>query len=356
MFEDSKVEPFDELIHDCRRLWRRLGETGDFWSARDRFALAAEVRRARVLDAGGKPAGSGSPGGLPEAAVEAVHRITLAPASPNREWIADLMARGLSEGRIVELPGVVGVTLVVDTTATGVGAKLPDFPVPEDGEPAGVYPDGAVIELPEMFIRTVPPHAAVGSLKDVYRITFGTQAMHDERAGEFYPVSARSLSLSPKAEWDVWYASEYYTRRKWTSLTQQQFDLLGVATSSYNSCLFCGSVYAISQMQHDPGVDLVCALDDDTQRDTGVPEGALLLRFSAALLRQTPDLADARRALAAAIDDTAVWEAAFQVGATHLANRQNDVSGVALEEQFRPLVPAGVTEYLDSKSRAAKRS
>lgn len=355
MFKDSEMPLCGILDEYCEKLWRRLGETGDWWSGAERVALAGEVRRAMSMDAGEDPVELGSAGQISEAAIEAAHRIAVAPASPTREWIRDLQSRGLSEGQIVEIAAIVGVTLTVDTTALGIGTALPQFPECQSGEPACVYPDGATLELPEMYVRTVPVHAATGSLREFYEISYGTLSIHDERSGKFYPIAARSLSLSPRSVWDIWYASEYYTLRRWISLTQQQLDLLGLQTSSYNSCLFCGSIFATSIVSHGGEVDVVCALSVDDDMDTGVPSGHALRRFGRALLGRTPDLADARRVLAAEISPTAVGEAAFMVGSIHFANRQNDLSGVPLEQQFVPLVPAGATEILTDKSTAAKQ-
>ena len=355
MFEDSEIPLCGILDGYCEKLWQRLGETGDWWSGAERVALAREVRRARSMDAGEDPVEPSATGQVSEIAIEAAHRIAVAPASPTREWIKDLQSRGLSEGQIVELAAIAGVTLTIDTTAQGIGAALPPFPECQSGEPARVYPDGAIVELPEMYVRTVPVEAATGSLREFYEISYGTLSIHDERSGKFYPIAARSLSLSPRSVWDIWYASEYYTLRKWISLTQQQLDLLGLQTSSYNSCLFCGSIFATSLVSHGGEVDVVCALSVDGDTDTGVPNGPVLRRFGRALLGRTSDLGEARRALAAEINPTAVGEAAFIVGSIHFANRQNDLSGVPLEQQFVPLVPAGATGFLADKSTAAKQ-
>jgi uncharacterized protein YbjT (DUF2867 family) len=85
-----------DLPRAHQEAWRRLASPGSAWSGAQRVALVQEGRNARACDlcrerrAALSPAavvGAHGPApGLPEAAVEAVHRLTTDPGRLFRSW------------------------------------------------------------------------------------------------------------------------------------------------------------------------------------------------------------------------------------------------------------------------------
>ena len=82
-------------------------------------------------------------GGLPDAMVEAIHRIATDPARLTRKWYGDLIDGGLAAAAYVETVGVVCTTISVDTFATAMGMDPLPLPQPVAGEPARAGPASA---------------------------------------------------------------------------------------------------------------------------------------------------------------------------------------------------------------------
>jgi hypothetical protein len=71
--------------------------------------------------------------------------------------------------------------------------------------------------------------------------------------------------------------------------------------------------------------------------DSGVPHGEALTRFTEAVVRGTDDVEPARAALAAALGDAAVVEAAAVVGTFQMMDRIADSTGIPLDAPIQML-------------------
>lgn len=118
----------DEIRTGLREEWQRLADAGSWLDGATRVAVAAEARasRNRVETATG----------LPPAIAEAVQAVSAAASFVSREWVDDLVDRGLAVEEYVEITGVVGRLAAVDTYVEGVGAPQEPLPDPLPGEPS----------------------------------------------------------------------------------------------------------------------------------------------------------------------------------------------------------------------------
>jgi hypothetical protein len=149
-YTDLSLPIPDAMRAAHRRAWERLAAPGDWWSGEQRVALAAEVRAARdcalcrerkaALSPHAISGKHGPPGSLPAAAVDAVHRITTDPGRLTRGWYEKTIGAGLSDGRYVELVGIVVSIVNLDALHRALGVPLEPLPEPLRGAPRRVRP------------------------------------------------------------------------------------------------------------------------------------------------------------------------------------------------------------------------
>ena len=108
LYRDSPFPVRQDIVDVNRRTWERISRAGSWWTAAERVAIAAEVRNAhsctscRVRKQGLTPTAvedrHGSGEGLPEAAVDAVHRIVTDHSRLSEDWVRGLARAGISDG------------------------------------------------------------------------------------------------------------------------------------------------------------------------------------------------------------------------------------------------------------------
>jgi hypothetical protein len=118
-----------DLIDNFESTWTNLAGPGATWTGEERLAIAAEARRARD----GKTPGVA----LPEPAIEAARLLAANPAAARQAWVEDLIAGGLDLPCYIELLGVVGRLVAVDTFCEALGLPRPPLPGALPGEPTG---------------------------------------------------------------------------------------------------------------------------------------------------------------------------------------------------------------------------
>jgi hypothetical protein len=141
-----------EVTKAHRAVWKGLGRAGTWWSGAERVALAAEARSTRLQR--GDPPWMRTPaitGGLPDAALVAVRKVSADAAQIDQNWAAEAIG-SLGAGLYVELVAVAATVAVIDTFAEALGIELATLPEAEDGEPdrtipANVGPAGAYVPL-----------------------------------------------------------------------------------------------------------------------------------------------------------------------------------------------------------------
>ncbi|QQS12891.1 MAG: hypothetical protein IPK81_00980 [Rhodospirillales bacterium] len=238
----ARVDIRHDLLNAQVRAWMRLGETGVWWSGADRVAIAAETRAAAACGLCATRKAALSPaaiagahetaGGLPDAAVEAVHRIATDSGRLSEGWYRAVRAAGLEEGAYVELVSVVAITTAVDTFRRALGLSPLPLPAPEDGAPSGRRPAGARDGL--AWVATVAPEDRGADDPDLYRNRIG---------GNVH----RALSLVPEAMIDFWdmFETMYLDNpamrdfgREFRAITHPQIEMLAARVAALNRCVY----------------------------------------------------------------------------------------------------------------------
>ncbi|MEX0943284.1 MAG: hypothetical protein WD002_12155 [Pseudomonadales bacterium] len=199
--------------HDAvEREWQRLGSTGTWWTGKERVAIAAEYRAARLQQKSTQTI-------LSEAAVEAVHKIASKPHTVDQEWIQSCHDRDLAPFPMVELMAIVALLSAVDTYAEGIGVELRTLPEPEQVSPT------------ETPAREVPDNARInaGWLPTVGRASAAVcmSAVPDEQAAWEDLHTHLYLSIDEMRDLD-------FTK----DLHRSQIELLASRTSLYNDCFY----------------------------------------------------------------------------------------------------------------------
>ena len=150
-YTDAPFPASEELSEAHRTAWRRLAESGTWWTGAERVAIADEVRRAwdcplclerKAAVSPYAVDGTHDSGGvLSEAAVDAVHRITTDPGRLTKGWFEKSLASGLRDGHYVEIVSVVTTVVSIDSFCQGIGIPLHALPEPIAGEPARERPE-----------------------------------------------------------------------------------------------------------------------------------------------------------------------------------------------------------------------
>jgi hypothetical protein len=188
----------DDIAAAHTRFWTRLASPGAWWTGAERVAIAAEVRHAwhcGLCQARKKaltPAAVGGHhdrlGALPDAAVEAIHRVVTDPGRLSRQWFQALLAAGLSAEQYVEIIGTLVAMVSIDSFCRGIGVPPHPLPEPQPGLPSHYRPPGAVQE--DAWVPTIPADRATGAEADLYG---GTAAGNVIRALSLVPDEVRTL-------------------------------------------------------------------------------------------------------------------------------------------------------------------
>jgi hypothetical protein len=231
-----------DLVEAHRRAWRRLGAAGTWWDGRTRVAIAAETRHAqacrlcRERRAALSPAAVGgahdSLGELPEALVEAIHRIATDSGRLTRRVYEAALAAGIGDGEYVETVGVIATLLAVDSFTEALGMMPHPLPPPEAGEPVRQRPAGARAGL--AWVPTLAPEDVGAEEADLYD---GLGGANIHRALSLVPAEVRGFFDLDAAQYlpDAVlrdFATEY------RALTHAQIELLAARVSAINRCVY----------------------------------------------------------------------------------------------------------------------
>jgi alkylhydroperoxidase family enzyme len=174
----------------------------------------------------------GGPGQLPEAMVDAVHRITTDPGGLSRSWFDGIREAGVSDGQYVELVGVVVTIVSVDQFCRGLGVAPHALPAPLPGEPSGTRPQGLCDDgawVPMLDPRRVGPEES-----DLYP---GGRTGNVLRALSLSPDEVRNLKqlsaahyLEPEQMADL--------GRGTAALDRAQVEMVAARVSALRECFY----------------------------------------------------------------------------------------------------------------------
>lgn len=240
-YDATRVPVREDLPAAHRHQWERLARAGSWWTGAQRIAIARETRQATACDLCRARKESLSPytvegehgaaGGLPAAAVDAVHRITTDPGRLTKAWFERLAASGLTDGQYVELLGVVVTVISIDSFCRGIGVPLHPLPEPIAGAPSAYRPPAA--RLDEAWVPMLPPGRPSGREADLW----GRQTGNVIRALSLVPDEVRALAELSKAHYMT--AREMMDlARKPNSLDRMQIELVAGRVSALRGCFY----------------------------------------------------------------------------------------------------------------------
>lgn len=242
-YQDIDFPVREDLCQAYREAWRRLARPGNWWSAADRIAIAAESRNALecplcrqrndpilTYPVEGKHMDLKR---LPYTVVDIIHRMICDKESINQKWIQGILGSSLSDGQYVELLGVVVIVFSIDEFHRAIGAALEPLPEPEAGTPDNYRPSS--LETDTGFIPMIPADGNTGKEADLW---------HKGRTGNVI----RAMSLVPDAVRDLMLVSDAqyidhgemmaYRPEAGRSIDRMQIELVAGRVSVMNECFY----------------------------------------------------------------------------------------------------------------------
>lgn len=243
-YADRVEDPIrGDLVDAHRRAWDRIAAPGTWWTGAERVAIAAETRaadycafcrkRREALSPYSEKGEHDSVTGdvLPEAAIDAVHRIVTDATRLTQNWVEGLSGQGIPDTHYVELVSVVVSIRSIDGFHRAMG--IPPEPLPEarEGEPTRERPSAATSG--EAWVPMLPNGRLKGDEADLWNGPTGNVI--------------RALSLVPEAvRWlkDL-SAAHYLSAEKMTDFTRgrgplsrAQTELIAGRVSAINECFY----------------------------------------------------------------------------------------------------------------------
>jgi len=242
-YQDIDYPVREDLCMVYREAWQHLARPGNWWSATERVAIAAESRNAvecplcrqrkdpiltypvegmhKHLDR------------LPYAAVDVIHRLIFDKESITGKWIKGILNSGLSDGQYVELLGIVVMVLSIDEFHRAIGAALEPLPHPVPGAPDHYRPTN--LESTTGYIPMIPAGGNSGREADLW---------HTGRTGNVI----RALSLVPDAVRDLMLLSDVqyidhgemmaFRPEAGRAIDRMQIELVAGRVSAMNECFY----------------------------------------------------------------------------------------------------------------------
>lgn len=244
-YDDAPFPLRDDFADSHSRFWERLAAPGSWWTSAQRIDIARQTRaafrcplchvRRRALSPNTVDGAHATlDTRLPDAAVEAVHRIATDASRLSRRWYQGLLAQGLSEGQYVEIIGTVVSLVSIDSFALALG--LPERPLPEtagSGEPSGYRPSSAAAD--DAWVPMVPEHNAGTPEADLWP---DGKTGNVVRAMSLVPDEVRTLKDLSAAHYLAMADVRKPGYDAGRALSRSQMELLAGRTSALNACYY----------------------------------------------------------------------------------------------------------------------
>ncbi|MBT3532393.1 MAG: hypothetical protein HN478_00850 [Rhodospirillaceae bacterium] len=229
----------ESLVREMDVAWNRLASAGTWWTAAERLAIAAEARHAggcglcqrrkEALSPYTVDGDHDSLGELPNAEVEAIHRLVTDAGRITEKWVRSL---DLEETHYVEIIGVIAVLTGLDTLHTALGLPLRDLPAAQPGAPVRKRPLGAKHNL--AWVATLAPEDVGAGNPDPYPV-HGDKNIH------------RGFSLVPQEVFNFFdldvelYLKDHEIRdfeTEYRAISHAQIEFIAGRTSALNGCFY----------------------------------------------------------------------------------------------------------------------
>ena len=223
--------------------WQVLAQAGNWWTGTERVAIAAEVRNAVSCDHCAQRKNALSPynfpgehshsGALDTLAVDAVHRIVTDQTRITQSWITDIAEQGLSEGKYVELLGIVVTVFSIDEFHRALGLAYEPLPAAQAGEPDHYRP--AQAQHDTGFVAMLPTDGATGAESDLWK---NGKTANVLRALSLVPNAVRGWMLVAGAQYLSMQGMMNFSGDLGRSIDRMQMELVAGRVSAINECFY----------------------------------------------------------------------------------------------------------------------
>jgi len=242
-YSDSPYPIRPGLADVYRQYWQSLASPGNWFTGRERVAIAAEVRNALICPFCETRKIALSPYALEgehlkgsvlkDEVVDAVHRIITDQSRITRSYIEGNADLGFSEEQYVEVVGIVVTVFSIDEFNRALGLPVEPLPEPVAGEPDHYRP--ALTERETAFVSMIPADGAIGKEADLWENGRTANVL-------------RALSLVPDAvrDWRKVGDEQYLSMKGMMnfsgptgrSINRMQIELIAGRVSSINECFY----------------------------------------------------------------------------------------------------------------------
>lgn len=243
-YQDIDFPVREDLCQAYREAWRRLAQPGNWWTAADRIAIAAESRNALecplcrqrkdpilTYPVEGKHFHLNR---LPYAAVDVIHRVICDEDSINGKWLQGILDEGgLSDGHYIELLGIVVMVLSIDEFHRAIGAVLEPLPDPEAGTPDHYRPSS--LETETGFVPMIPADGNTGKEADLWPKGRTGNVI---RAMSLVPDAVRDLMLLSDVQYIDHEEMMKFRVEAGRAIDRLQIELVAGRVSALNQCFY----------------------------------------------------------------------------------------------------------------------
>ena len=232
----------DDLRAEHEQVLQRLASPGTWFTGAQRTAIAAEARAASGCALCSERRDALAPtfvtgrhdraSELPEAIVDAVHRIAVDPGRLARSdfeaWTTEF-----TDAEYVEIIGVVVQITAVDTLAAALGKSPPALPEPVDGAPSQHRPPAAASD--QAWVPTLP---SGGRDPDSMTLFRGQPSPNVARALSLVPDEVRAITRLSRVQYVAAFDVADVSVGGGRAITRPQMELVAARVSALNECFY----------------------------------------------------------------------------------------------------------------------
>jgi hypothetical protein len=223
--------------------WQKLAAPGNWWTGAERIAIARESRNALACEICTKRKDALSPhnfpgehdhdGGLPDRAIDAVHRIITDQIRITQTYVDENAASGLSKEAYVELVGIVVAVFSIDEFNRALDIDVEELPEPIAGKPSGYRPAMLCDDIG--FVPTIPTNGAVGNEADLWP---SNRSANVVRALSLVPDALRDWRQISIVQYLPHGNTQNYEQMDERVLNRTQIELIAGRVSAVNECFY----------------------------------------------------------------------------------------------------------------------